>query len=400
MKEQTALFLIPAMAFIFASVFVVLWWRARHQKYILGFAVGYGASGLGFLLANVGHVPGITAWDVFRHTVPTISVLGLVWGAVRMAGLRFHYGISLFISVCGITTSMLAANSQDAVAQMYAAHMHFALLYALTAVTLAGTPSEGPLGRVIAWLFGLAAAQFFLRPLVALLFLGDLTPEAVKETPLFVVQILLLTAVSLFTALTLIAAVLLDELRDAKRRAEMDDLSGLPGRRAFETAAFELLERSEAERRPLCMIVADVDHLAHINEVLGCQFGDEAIATLGGLIDRTIRDHDLAGRIGGERMAIVAWNCELHAARGLAERLRKAFAAIPQDSDIGTMAWTASFGVAELRSGESYEALIARANTALMQAKAGGRNRVTIDGGKSSASRAHLLPPFDQALAS
>ncbi|NQX95725.1 MAG: GGDEF domain-containing protein, partial [Erythrobacter sp.] len=82
------------------------------------------------------------------------------------------------------------------------------------------------------------------------------------------------------------------------------------------------------------------------------------------------------GRIGGEEFCILVYNCEHGAAEGLANRIRHRFATMEHEALGPDIRITASFGVTQWRSGEGYGKLFARADAALYNAKANGRNCV------------------------
>jgi hemerythrin-like metal-binding protein len=95
------------------------------------------------------------------------------------------------------------------------------------------------------------------------------------------------------------------------------------------------------------------------------------------ILETNVRDSDSIGRIGGEEFMVLAPGTPGRGAIQLAEKLRALIAETPL-GPAGLV--TGSFGVAELRPGETAEALLARADQALYSAKTGGRNRVTCDG--------------------
>jgi diguanylate cyclase (GGDEF)-like protein len=120
----------------------------------------------------------------------------------------------------------------------------------------------------------------------------------------------------------------------------------------------------------------DIDHFKTINDTHGHAGGDCVLRELVTRIANEIRPVDLLGRLGGEEFAILLPDTDIAGAEHLAERLRWSLADSPIDSNGTPVAVTASLGVAALRDGEDLESILARADTALYQAKNGGRNRV------------------------
>jgi diguanylate cyclase (GGDEF)-like protein/hemerythrin-like metal-binding protein len=126
-------------------------------------------------------------------------------------------------------------------------------------------------------------------------------------------------------------------------------------------------------------MILDLDHFKHVNDVHGHLAGDRVLVGVARLIEGNIRESDLLARWGGEEFVVVATMTNGQGAARLAEKLRALMAATPLGPG---GAVTGSFGVAELRSGDSIEGLLHRADEALYRAKNGGRNRVerSVDG--------------------
>ena len=156
-----------------------------------------------------------------------------------------------------------------------------------------------------------------------------------------------------------------------------DPLTGLANRGS---ALAELQNRfglSQRYGRPLSVVVCDLDHFKQVNDTYGHGAGDFVLHTFGERLVATLREADLAGRIGGEEFLMVLPETDLAGARPFAERLRKAIAATPFPLASGGLTVTCSLGIAE-RTGDDLNAgqLLARADAALYRAKGGGRNQV------------------------
>ncbi|MDP1832179.1 MAG: GGDEF domain-containing protein [Geothrix sp.] len=129
--------------------------------------------------------------------------------------------------------------------------------------------------------------------------------------------------------------------------------------------------------RPLSVVICDLDHFKRVNDAHGHGAGDFVLRIFGERLLATLREADLAGRIGGEEFIMVLPETDLSGARPFAERLREAIATTPVMLPSGGVTITCSLGIAE-RTAADLDAgqLMARADAALYQAKAGGRNRV------------------------
>ena len=144
----------------------------------------------------------------------------------------------------------------------------------------------------------------------------------------------------------------------------------------------ELLRQEVARfaryRQPLCVLLLDIDHFKQVNDRHGHALGDLVLRDMSVAALAALREGDIYGRWGGEEFIAVLPNIGLQGAVEAAERLRTDIAAlqIPIAAQGACISITVSIGVSEVQDGESAEDLVARADAALYQAKAGGRNRV------------------------
>lgn len=156
-----------------------------------------------------------------------------------------------------------------------------------------------------------------------------------------------------------------------------DDLTGLGNRRHFNEAIASEMARARRTGLPIVMVMIDIDHFKTVNDVYGHAAGDKVLKEFSRLISLELRVTDTSTRYGGEEFVLVLPATRLAEAGQLVERLRLAFQSLrPLDSE---RVVTASFGVAEWRHSETGEQWLMRADSAMYQAKAQGRNRVVMD---------------------
>jgi diguanylate cyclase (GGDEF)-like protein len=160
-----------------------------------------------------------------------------------------------------------------------------------------------------------------------------------------------------------------------KAAASCDPLTGMFNRRGFAEATARMIEREAKAGRPVTVMIFDIDHFKSINDRFGHPAGDEILKLFAAVITHTLRISDLSGRIGGEEFAALL-PCTLEEALHAAERVREAFATSGIEVDNAPIDTTVSIGVAGGPSGTELDVLLAAADTALYQAKRGGRNRV------------------------
>ncbi|MHC2334278.1 GGDEF domain-containing protein [Bradyrhizobium sp. USDA 4454] len=160
-----------------------------------------------------------------------------------------------------------------------------------------------------------------------------------------------------------------------KTAASIDPLSGMLNRRGFTEACMRVIEREAVAGRPVTVMIFDLDHFKSINDRFGHPAGDEILKLFSAVVVNNLRISDLSGRIGGEEFAALL-PCSLEEGVLVAERVREAFANSNISCEEGAVETTVSIGVAGGPAGTELEVLLASADTALYQAKRGGRNRV------------------------
>jgi diguanylate cyclase (GGDEF)-like protein len=174
------------------------------------------------------------------------------------------------------------------------------------------------------------------------------------------------------------------ELRSANEHLEqlalIDPLSGVANRRNFDETLARNWKEAVRHRRPLGLLMIDVDHFKLFNDRYGHVQGDACLRRVGKLLmNLACRPGDLPARYGGEEFAVLLPGASLAGARIVAERLRHAVEELciaHADSPLGQV--TVSIGAASLvpSLGDSAKGLIEAADEGLYAAKRGGRNAV------------------------
>jgi diguanylate cyclase (GGDEF)-like protein len=160
-----------------------------------------------------------------------------------------------------------------------------------------------------------------------------------------------------------------------KTAASMDPLTGMFNRRGFAEACSRVIDREANAGRPVTVMIFDIDHFKSINDRFGHPAGDEILKLFAAVVVNGLRITDLSGRIGGEEFAALL-PCSLEEGVVVAERVREAFESSGIVDETGPVDTTVSIGVAGGPAGTELDVLLAAADTALYQAKRGGRNRV------------------------
>jgi diguanylate cyclase (GGDEF)-like protein len=158
-----------------------------------------------------------------------------------------------------------------------------------------------------------------------------------------------------------------------------DAMTGVYNRRKLEAAIADEVVRAVRYKRPLCMLMLDIDHFKRVNDTLGHLAGDEVIRHVAKTAMTCLRTSDIMGRYGGEEFGILLPEVSSPGALVVGERVRSSVAASPASFEGKSVAVTISVGIAELRTdGSTPSNLVAEADEALYASKKGGRNRVTL----------------------
>jgi diguanylate cyclase (GGDEF)-like protein len=173
--------------------------------------------------------------------------------------------------------------------------------------------------------------------------------------------------------------------KQLERYANEDYLTGLWNRRSFDDALETELRRAERVKRPLSVIMSDVDFFKKYNDTYGHQAGDECLRRVAAVFKNAVRrPTDIVGRYGGEEFCAVLAETDAAGARVFAENVRQAVQAmnLPHEANPPGCV-TASFGVASVDFSTAPaddsitgKSLVAKADTALYAAKEAGRNTV------------------------
>lgn len=163
--------------------------------------------------------------------------------------------------------------------------------------------------------------------------------------------------------------------QELERLATVDGLTGLNNRRRFDARlkeAFQLLRRNE---RGFGLLLIDIDHFKSINDRHGHLIGDDVLRRLGQLLMQSTRITDFVARYGGEEFVVLLPDVrDSGEGQAVAEKIRAAVATA-SFPEVGQV--TASVGLSLARGDDSSaEAVVGRADQALYEAKAQGRNRV------------------------
>lgn len=179
------------------------------------------------------------------------------------------------------------------------------------------------------------------------------------------------------------------QISDLRQEANVDAKTGLANARHLREALSAELDRATRYRRPISLLLADLDFLREINNGHGHLAGDAVLAGIGDVLRAELRSTDIPARFGGEEFCVVLPETPGPQAAKLAERIRRSVEL--REFEIGRgmapVHVTISIGVASFPAdAETDEDLIEAADAAVYAAKASGRNRVCIVGEPASVA--------------
>src|SRR6187402_1193541 len=169
---------------------------------------------------------------------------------------------------------------------------------------------------------------------------------------------------------------LAEALATVERVSLLDELTGIPNRRAFDQALDERTKEAAREQRPLSVLMIDIDHFKTFNDTLGHPEGDVALRSVARLLAGALRrPADFIARYGGEEFVVILPGTNQDGAQVVARRMNRAvYDAQLEHGDGIDSRVTVSIGVAT-RAPEHVQGVVMHADRALYSAKHAGRNR-------------------------
>ena len=321
-----------------------------------------------FLVLRSAYVVLIVAASLFSvlNFAAGVPVLGIIEGLTAMAStgaavLLLRRGRMLVASWTLLGLAALALLAIHAYPETSQVSFLWGVIYPLVALYLLG-PKVGL--ALSALFFILASSVFFASH-----GLGETDMEVLSSLEMLCIWV----GVALFAAYYEMsrsdAEVALTTL------ANSDPLTQLPNRGSFEAHFGRERSRAQRSARPIALLLVDADHFKQVNDTLGHQAGDAALCHLAGVMRSKLRTSDLLARVGGEEFAVMLPETGLQGALAAAQQICRSVRESPFRWNGDRMTLTVSIGVAELGStDEGLEALFARADAGLYDAKAEGRD--------------------------
>ena len=326
--------------------------------------------------------------------VPTVVAAVLMiasfvgWDQMRDPG---HLGLAASVRLgCSVVVLLLLAVVRHVPGLSFRvqALVMYCAIYAMQAAIAAALGADSPLqmpGLLIVMFFGVIglprASDSLVNVVLAVLSVPLVLPRHPHQADVIYEVAHFATVVALVWA----ACALLERLAAQsfayrsrlQREASTDALTGLNNRREFESGMVREMERARRMHVPLSLAILDIDFFKRINDQHGHDIGDAVLREVAATLQRHIRKSDLLARIGGEEFALVMLGTHPPGAWVVLERLRHAVAALRIPAGGQEIGCTISIGITDrVETDLDWPMLYKRADTALYEAKEGGRNRV------------------------
>jgi diguanylate cyclase (GGDEF)-like protein len=195
------------------------------------------------------------------------------------------------------------------------------------------------------------------------------------------------TAFAEQVALSIRSRQLREQLRELSIR---DPLTGLLNRRHMEESLLRELSRAARTKQPLSVVMLDIDHFKSFNDTFGHEAGDHVLKEVGQVLQKNVRDSDIACRFGGEEFTLILPEADCDTALEIGERVRKAVKGLQLTlgrQHLGRITISAGISVFPV-DGDTLQQLLSISDQALYEAKEKGRDRVE---GTCAAAAKHEL---------
>ncbi len=178
--------------------------------------------------------------------------------------------------------------------------------------------------------------------------------------------------------------VLMEKTIQLEALANTDFLTKVNNRGSFENTVNKVISQANREKQPIALAMFDLDYFKKVNDSYGHESGDKALVEFAKILNKSFRDYDVVGRIGGEEFAVCMFNTSADEAFSACERCRISLMnkgiEVEFDDKIQAIYITVSAGlIAEHPPIASYDELLRRADHMLYQAKEQGRNQTFME---------------------
>ena len=357
-----------------SALLLFAWMQNRGERALALWGIGYlfGSAGVG-MLALGGTFPGNVANPAASALI--CIAYGVMWaGARAFEGRRVQLVLVVAGAVLWIVFCQWSGFAEMGQARLVALSAILATYTLLSAGEVWRARDPELMSRWPTLVLLLIHANFMLArmPLA-----GALPLSAMGEGQRIFVSVMALEALFATFAVAFLRVSMTKERVELQQRkaALTDALTGIANRRGFFERGDRLLDDALADRRPVALLLFDLDHFKDVNDAAGHHAGDQVLRSLAQLVATVVGANDLFARMGGDEFACLLPGANMARALQMAEAVRRGFDTLRMEGL--TCHPTVSVGLAiASESGQTLASLLASADRALYRAKGDGRNRV------------------------
>jgi diguanylate cyclase (GGDEF)-like protein len=346
--------------------------RLRTGQFLLAALLMLACVAVLYLVRAVG-TPGVgdvDTWAIFS-CAGLVVIYGLIRSgfSLRMADPSLAFGQMLYAIACDAAAFVVAGQGRGVTLPI----LSVILMFGMFGLSMRQVAAVAMYGMV---LFGLAARYVLQHPLsnepTGLLYAYVLMAFVVLSATTFLTWRLQQMSAYMRAQKNKLALAL-DKIQQIATR---DELTGTFNRRYMLEKMRDECLRAERSNLPLLFAILDIDHFKRINDGYGHQTGDHALQHFCEVVQQNLRANDTLARWGGEEFVVLLTETDLALGLVCLERIRAKVAETELVQGSAALKLTVSIGVTQYQPGEGCEKTMARADIALYDAKAQGRNQI------------------------
>lgn len=382
----------PAIAAMFAAIFVTLWYAEKTRLHLLSFALGF----LALAIAMAIHIafPALSPAQItpILHFLACLSVIAIVWGAANRVGQRIPLAAMAGITVVSCVLLWASMESDVKAAALIVQNGATSILFGIGAIALWYAIPAGLLDKILIWLMGLQAALGLARPALVLLAEGELDRVMARASSFSAVLLIGLTLLTAALGLTLIALAIVEGIEIKNKRSKIDPVSAFYDRTTFEALAETTFNRAGRLGLPSTLILLAIDRFDAIKQDWGEEASDMVLRAISDCVRQCQRDGDLIGRTAEDQIGILLVGTASRPALKLVDDLRAEVDRVCNSYIKGAARLTLSASIAESGKATSFQVISREAERSLSLARQTGPNGLFLNGTEYSGASVSDLP--------
>lgn len=396
--DRYILMALPMMLFLAGCALLLCWMMLRRQVFLIWIAFGYLPTSVALLSQSMMTNAQLSTWSPLTAVLYLTGATCFAHGVGLRIGSKAQPRAVLAIAVTTIVLLLVFSRIHESLAaRMVVLNIGLGLIYVLKLPSIRRSWNHmGRWERLIGLSYTFSACYSMVRGVFVAATIGIISYEGLTQSLQWTLLLVGSLFFSLWLAFIVIVSAVNDVIEHLREERDTDPLSGLMNRRSF-LRRVSSLHGAGLRQGEWFVLSCDIDHFKQVNDTLGHAAGDRVITHVANLLQSTAGPQDLVARFGGEEFILVMRRDDLNQACADAESLRRSIEAaqIPGVS----RKITASFGLCRLDRSRSIAEVLVLVDLLLYEAKAAGRNCLSVDLRPAGASREILPGPGERVVA-